>query len=547
MSINLKLKIILFVLAAIIMGMFLETFLSTRKQADDAFLINMAGRQRMLTQKMTKDLYTYMLVLEKTDQSDPKIAKRVRNTENIFDMTLNALINSGKVPIGLDLSNTEYQTIPAAGGDAAVQLARVNNLWKQFKAVTNNILTGNFSGQDQNWLAENNITLLKEMNKAVGMMQADSEKKVHTLLIIQGIMVAGGLICFLAAFFIVQSMLNRLTKVLAFTGSFGGGDFTVTSGISDGDELGRIGGSLDSMAKKLRQIINGMGENATHLDQNSEQLLKVATKVSDNSSDVSEKSQSVAAAANQMSGNMSSVAAAVEETATNVSIIAGSVGEMNTTIGNITKDTENARTITENAVQQSKRASDRVNELGNAATKIGKVTETITEISEQTNLLALNATIEAARAGEAGKGFAVVANEIKELAKQTAVATMNIRDNIESIQSSTTVTVTEIGGIADIVKEVNEIVTSIAAALEQQSETTTEISENVNQASIGIQEVTENVAQSSVSASEVAGDINEVSNKSVVIKSSSTELAKTAEQLNSLAAELTKVVKKFKV
>jgi methyl-accepting chemotaxis protein len=45
--------------------------------------------------------------------------------------------------------------------------------------------------------------------------------------------------------------------------------------------------------------------------------------------------------------------------------------------------------------------------------------------------------IEAARAGDAGKGFAVVATEVKELAKQTAEATEDIRGRIEGIQSST--------------------------------------------------------------------------------------------------------------
>ena len=72
-----------------------------------------------------------------------------------------------------------------------------------------------------------------------------------------------------------------------------------------------------------------------------------------------------------------------------------------------------------------------MSELGRGAEKIGRVTETMTENSEQSNLLALNAPIEAARAGEAGKGFAVVPNEIKEFAKQTAEATLDIRDLIE--------------------------------------------------------------------------------------------------------------------
>jgi len=75
--------------------------------------------------------------------------------------------------------------------------------------------------------------------------------------------------------------------------------------------------------------------------------------------------------------------------------------------------------------------------LGSAAQEIDRVTETITEISSQTNLLALNATIEAARAGEAGKGFAVVAGEIKELARQTADATEDIKRRISGIQAST--------------------------------------------------------------------------------------------------------------
>jgi methyl-accepting chemotaxis protein len=99
--------------------------------------------------------------------------------------------------------------------------------------------------------------------------------------------------------------------------------------------------------------------------------------------------------------------------------------------------TEKARSITSEAVTQTESSSGQINALGQSARDIGKIVETITDISEQVNLLALNATIEAARAGEAGKGFAVVANEIKELARQTAGATNEIRQRVEGIQSST--------------------------------------------------------------------------------------------------------------
>jgi methyl-accepting chemotaxis protein len=152
-----------------------------------------------------------------------------------------------------------------------------------------------------------------------------------------------------------------------------------------------------------------------------------------------------------------------------------------------------------------------MDQLGAAANSIGKVIETITDISEQVNLLALNATIEAARAGEAGKGFAVVANEIKELAKQTAAATQDIKEKIEGIQGTTSMTVGQITEITQVINDVNDVVGNIATAVEQQSAATKEIATNVAQASQGIQEVNENVNQSSSVSGEISRDIAGVS------------------------------------
>jgi methyl-accepting chemotaxis protein len=202
--------------------------------------------------------------------------------------------------------------------------------------------------------------------------------------------------------------------------------------------------------------------------------------------------------------------------------------------------------IAQNAAAGTTKASEKVNRLGGDVQEIGKVTEVITEISEQTNLLALNATIEAARAGEAGKGFAVVANEIKELARQTAQATGEIKAKITAIQDSAGDTVGEIERISKIIHNVNDIVATIATAVEEQAVTTGEIAENLSQASLGIKEVNRNVSEVSAVSGDISSDIQEVSQSSGDMNIVSSQLSTHAQDLLKLSDRLTAVVKKFR-
>jgi methyl-accepting chemotaxis protein len=383
------------------------------------------------------------------------------------------------------------------------------------------------------------------MNKAVGMMQEKAESSVSRLLTTQIVLVVVGMCFMVWTMLVIGNITNRIAEMKSFCSKLGQGDLRSRSNISGTDELGEMGVSLDSMASDLQAIMSEIRSDATNLDSTSDGLLQISNKVSDECESSSGRANSVAAATEEMSVNMNSVAAAVEETSTNVALMAESVSAMTDTIKVITDDTETARNKTSEAVSQSQSATKRVDELGAAATQISKVTETITEISEQTNLLALNATIEAARAGEAGKGFAVVANEIKDLAKQTAEATLDIRSKIESIQNSTDHTVTEINTIVEIINTVDGLVGGVASALEEQAETAMGISENVDQASAGIMEVTENVAQSSAVSQEVSMDLTSVNHDIEGINVSSNELSDKAGDLSALASMLSQRVEKF--
>ena len=263
---------------------------------------------------------------------------------------------------------------------------------------------------------------------------------------------------------------------------------------------------------KSKTLINELNNDSATLSNYCSEGVAAATK--DISSELAQAREtrdrltSVAAAAEEITVNVSSIADNAVTTQSGVDTITNTTNELTSAAQEIAKNTELARSITAKAVTDAESAANQFDALKSAANEISKVTNTITEVSDQTKLLALNATIEAARAGEAGLGFAVVASEVKELASQTNLANTDIKNKIDIIQSTVDTTLRSMQSLTQVISEVNNVVSTIAAAAEEQSLATESISDTLKSTTEDISTMNINVAESSLAINEMNGNLS---------------------------------------
>ena len=233
----------------------------------------------------------------------------------------------------------------------------------------------------------------------------------------------------IAALLVARSLSRPIGYAALAAGQVAEGDLTADLQTGGADETGVLLRALRAMVNSLRQLLGKIQRASGVLSAAATQIYRTAHAQQSNIVNFSGSASEVAAASRQISATgtellqtMEHVAAAVSDTSSLADAGHGSLRGMDETMHQLTLATDSL--------------AERLALITGKARDISGVVQTMTQVADQTNLLSLNAAIEAEKAGQFGLGFAVVAREIRRLADQTAVGTLDIEKTVNDMQVS---------------------------------------------------------------------------------------------------------------
>lgn len=333
-----------------------------------------------------------------------------------------------------------------------------------------------------------------------------------------------------------QWITRPILRIAQASEALADGNFDQHVSSSQMMEIARLANAFNLMANHLKESFSKLTSVISQADQ-------VSHQISSSTSQIATFSQQLEAAAVDQANSTTQV----KNTAQKIALTSG---ELVKTMDNVTQKA----TTTELAASQGQKSlteiAEAMNQLAAAthliAARLGAMNEktnnintvvlSIGKLADQTNLLSLNAAIEAEKAGESGIGFAVVAREVRRLADQSAEASHEIEDLVNSLQSSVSNGVMEMDKFSQqvnyYVEEVTRISGQIAEVIAQVQSLTPQfkqISHSMEGQFEGAQQISLTIAQLSEASQETVASLQNTNH--------------ALYQLNSTAQELQTVVK----
>jgi len=205
------------------------TFLAVHAKSSDAVVINLAGRQRMLTQKMT------WLALAQPDS--PELTATIQ----LFEQTLPALLDGGST---LDSTGRLVYLPPAPDPELRAQLDTVAHTWADFRAYLDPV--------DAFALQSEAPVILAQLDSVVSAYEARAQAKLLRLQIIQLTFFVAALVLLAWGYALTRrSFAQPLTNLNIATRRIAGGQLDDPLPILGDNELGELGRAFETMRTEI--------------------------------------------------------------------------------------------------------------------------------------------------------------------------------------------------------------------------------------------------------------------------------------------------------
>lgn len=323
--------------------------------------------------------------------------------------------------------------------------------------------------------------------------------------------VAGGLVIILLALLfaavLLKKVISPVNKLMQAAECIAKGDLVRAremTGVREDDqsswhfdiyEIDRLWQTADDMTSSLASLV-------AQVQKSSVQLVSSANQIQ-------ATSQTQESTMSEFEGHVAHVAAAIKEISATSKNLANTMNDLQlnaleaTEIANIGKQgLTSMEEMLSRLSSETTNISKKLAMICEKTSNINTVVTTITKVAEQTNLLSLNAAIEAEKAGEYGLGFSVVAREIRHLADQTAVATLDIENMMQQMQSAVSSGVMEMERFSEDVKssvhsggQINLQLSEVISRVEQLQPEFVKVSDGMQMQSSGANQINTSMAQ----------------------------------------------------